>query len=235
MTFQQVVATAIRRWYVMILALLFVVGYTSILLQGSGLYSTRTVVYFAYIQPNMVNIGPDNGTENEGLIAFAGAVASEINNGRPVSRYAWDDAPLYGAGMQQGVLVGLADTGGQWMNSYNRAEIEIQIVGQSRDWVEETQTSLLSKVFERAQTLQGTNYDDPRRRVTTEISPLTSTIEHVTVSPPEKIAAIAASGTAAIILGAWVAMQMDRAKAARQRRRVESQKRIQENSRRVAK
>lgn len=152
-----------------------------------------------------------------------------------LSRYAWDDAPLYGAGMRQGVLVGLADTGGQWMTSYNRAEIEIQIVGQSRDWVEETQTSLLSKVFERAQALQGANYDDPRRRVTTEISPLTSTIEHITVSPLEKVAAIAASGTAAIILGAWGALLMDRATAARQRRRVESQKRNLEHSRRVAK
>lgn len=235
MTFKQVMATAIRRWYVMLFALFVAVGYTLILLQGSGLYSTRTVVYFAYIQPNMVSIGPGNGTENEGLIAFAGAVASEINNGRPVSRYAWDDAPLYGAGMRQGVLVGLADTGGQWMTSYNRAEIEIQIVGQSRDWVEATQASLLSKVFERAQALQGTNYDDPRRRVTAEVSPLSSTIDHITVSSLEKIAAIAASGTAAIIFGVWGALLMDRAESARRRRRVESHKSGLEHSRRVAK
>lgn len=235
MTFRSVVFTALRRWYVLLVSLLAVVGYTSILMQDSGLYSTRTVVYFAYIQPNMVSIGPYNGTENEGLIAFAGAVASEINNGRPVSRYAWDDAPLYGAGMRQGVLVGLADTGGQWMTSYNRAEIEIQIVGQSHDWVEETQSSLLSKVFEQAQALQGTNYDDPRRRVTAEVSPLSSTIEHITVSSLEKIAAIAASGTAAIILGVWGALLMDRVAAARTQRRVQSQKSNVGYRRRVAK
>jgi hypothetical protein len=222
MTFRQVVATMLRRWYVPLVVVLVAAGFTSILVPDSGLYSTRTVVYFAYIQPNMVSIGPSNGTEDEGLIAFAGAVAAEINNGRPVARYAWDEAPLYGAGMRQGILVALADVGGQWMTSYNRAEIVIQIVGQSYDWVQATQQSLLERVSDRAQALQGPNFNDPKRRVSAEVSPLTDTIDHIVASRVEKIAAIASIILAALIVGTWGALVADRRAVARAQRRVRS-------------
>lgn len=208
-----------RRWYVPFVTILIVAVYSTQLIRDSGIYSTRTVVYFAYIQPNMVSIGPYNGTENEGLIAFAGAVASEINNGRPVARYAWDDAPLYGAGMREGVLVGLADTGGQWLSSYNRAEIEIQIVGRSYEWVRDTQQSLLQTAFDESQALQGAQYYDPKLRVSAEVSPLTTTIDHITASTIEKVAAVSAAALTALLVGGWGAILVDRRSLRRARSR----------------
>lgn len=214
MTFRQVVTVMLRRWYVPVALILCAVGATMVLARNGGLYSTRTVVYFVHLQPNRVAIGPQNGTEDEGLIAFAGAVAAEINNGRPVTRYAWDEAPLYGAGMRQGVLVGLADVGGQWTTSYTRAEIVIQVVGPSREWVFDTQQQLIQKAFDKSKELQGMAYDDVDQRVQAEVSPMTTQIDHIAASRIEVIAAYGAIVMAALLLSAWEALLLDRRLAA---------------------
>lgn len=215
MTFREVVTVMLRRWYVPVALVLCAVGVTMVLARNGGLYSTRTVVYFIHLQPNRVAIGPQNGTEDEGLIAFAGAVAAEVNNGRPVTRYAWDEAPLYGAGMRQGILVGLADVGGQWTTSYTRAEIVIQVVGPSRDWVQATQQELIQKAFDKSVDLQRISSGDVDPRVRAEVSPMTTQIDHISASRIEVAAAYAALVTAALLLSAWAALLLDRRLAAR--------------------
>lgn len=209
MTFRDVVTATLRRWYVPLFILCAAAAVTMPLVKSGGLYTARTVVMFINLRSELVPIGPDNGSENENIIAFAGAVANDINNGRAVVRYARDDAPLYGAGTSQGVFVGLRDDGGQWMTSFTRAELEIEIVGSTYEYVESMQRDLLVRVFERTRELQGPTYNDPERRIRTQVLPLTLAIEHVTASRSQLVMAWASMSAAAMIVGIWGAVRLD--------------------------
>lgn len=209
MTFREAVAAVLRRWYVPLVVLLAAGAFTVHLERIGGVYATRTVVVFINVRSPQVAIGPDNGSENDNIIAFAGAVANDINNGRPVARYARDDAPLYGAGMSQGVFVGLRDDGGQWMTSFTRAELEIEIAGPSYQYVDAMQRELLLKVFDRTREMQGPAYNDPDRRIRTQVLPLTLAIDHVTASRSQLVLAIASMVAAAMIVGSWGAVRLD--------------------------
>ena len=224
MTLRQVVAAVLRRWYVPLIVLMAAAALTTQLVKSGGLYSTRTAVIFVNIGPHQVAIGPDNGSENASIIAFAGAVANDVNNGRPVFGYALPDAPLYGAGVSQGVFVGLRDDGGQWGTSFNRAELEIEIVGPTHAYVESMQQELLSKVYTRARELQGPAYNDPNSRILTQVVPLTLAIDHVSASGSQRVIAVASMLAAAMIVGSWGAVRLDallRGRSARRERKME--------------
>jgi len=219
-TFGQVVTAVLRRWYVPLVVLVAAAAITTQLVKSGGLYSTRTVVMLV----NKAAIGPDNGSGNDNIIAFAGAVANDVNNGRPVVRYAHENAPLYGAGISQGVFVGLRDDGGQWMTSFTRAELEIEIVGPTRDYVASIQQELLSKVSTRVRELQGPAYNDPDSRIRTQVVPLTLAIDHVSASGSQLVIAVASMLAAAMIVGSWGAVRLDallRGRSARRERKME--------------
>jgi len=223
-TFGQVVAAVLRRWYVPLVVLMAASALTTQLMKSGGVYSTRTVVMFVNIGPHQVNIGPDSGSQDDNIIAFAGAVANDVNNGRPVVRYAHDDAPLYGAGISQGVFVGLRDDSGQWGTSFPRAELEIEIVGPTHDYVESMQQELLLKVYTRARELQGPAYNDPDSRILTQVVLLTQAIDHVSASGSQRVIAVASMLAAAMIVGSWGAVRLDahlRGRSARRKRKME--------------
>lgn len=208
MTAAAVLQAVCRRWYVVATALVAGMVFTVLLGVSGGVYATQTVVQFIHVEPSQSAINPNSDIENGNFIAFAGAVASEVNNGRPAEGYAWETAPLYGAGIRQGVRVALPDSGGQWMRSYNRAELVIQVVGPTRDWVQVRQQQLLDKVAESSRSLQGSAYNS-RQSIRTSVVPLTTTIEHVTASRGQQLAAILAVMIAAVVVGGWVAVRVD--------------------------
>jgi hypothetical protein len=208
-TLAKAVAAVVRRWYVPLIVLMAAAALTTQLVKSGGLYSTHTVVMFVNIGPHQVAIGPDNGSQNASIIAFAGAVANDVNNGRPVFGYALPDAPLYGAGVSQGVFVGLRDDGGQWGASFNRAELEIEIVGPTQEYVESMQQELLLKVYNRVRELQGPAYNDPNSRILTQVVPLTLAIDHIYASGSQRLMAVASMLAAAMIIGSWGAVRLD--------------------------
>lgn len=208
MTAFEVGAAVRRQWYVLLVVLLCVAGAIALMLEAGGLYSTSTVIQFAQPERSRGSIGANSDLENDNFIAFAGAVASEVNNGKPVMRYARESAPLYGAGIREGILVALPDAGGQWMTSYTRAEIEIQIVGPTRDWVSSQQEVLIDKVFNSSRTLQGAAYHS-RSSIQASVVPLTTNIEHVTASRGEQLIGIVAMLAAGLLVGSWAAVRVD--------------------------
>lgn len=200
----------LRRWYVLLALLACTLGYTTMLASTGGVFSTRTVIFFIHTPQNRVDIGPNNGTEDESVIAFAGAVAADINNGRAVVGYAREEAPLYGAGKREGVIVSLSDVGGQWTASFNRAEIVIQIIGPTYDTVQATQQELILKVNETSRELQGDDYENASKRIRAEVLPLTDSIYHVAAGRNQRLAAYAATTLAAIIVAGWLSLLIDR-------------------------
>jgi hypothetical protein len=164
----------------------------------------------SFTLPGKVTLAAESGLGDESVISFASAVAEEINGGRPALRYAADDAPFYGAGVREGVSVGLPNVGGQWVTSFDRAQIEIQIVGRSSESVRQSQAELLQRVTDVARTLQEDAGIPASEQISTTVAPLTTEVDHVTSSRSSQLAAFGSLGVAAMIVAAWLSVVADR-------------------------
>lgn len=214
MTLRDLLQLMRRRWYVFAASMLVMGLLAAHFAQDGGTFSTRTVVSFTLPAANVLT--PEGGSDNESVIAFASAVATQVNQGRPAPRYSHNDAPFYGAGVREGVLVGLRDEGNQWLSSSGSAVIEVQIVGRTYDWVEDRQAQVLGEIEGVAAAEQNAGIPaDQHIRV--HVEPLTRRIEHITASRTAQLAAGAAMLGASLLVGGGSAAQIDRMSARRSR------------------
>lgn len=196
-----------RRWYLVLAVFAIAAGALVYFAMDGGTYSTKTIVTFRLAES--ATLATDNGTDSESVVAFAGAVAAQINRGRPTPRYSSTDAPFYGAGVREGVLVGLRDEGSQWAPSFDSALIEIQIVGRTSRWVEDQQAAILTEIG-RAVDAQQVTVGRADNRLTASVEPLTKRIDYITYSRSTVLAAVGAMIAAAVIVAAWVAVWADK-------------------------
>lgn len=209
MTIRELIVVIGRRWYVVLATLLIAATMTAWFESSGGTYSTRTVVRFVLTEH--ATLLPDNGNQDEDIIGFASLVAAEVNGGRPAGGYARADAPFYGAGVREGIMVSLPNIGGQWQANYSQADIELHIVGQTRSWVEDRQRELTERVQSQARELQDHVGAAPDMRITTSIAPLTMRIEYVSPTRSSRLAAYAAMAAAAALVAGWLSVSVDRA------------------------
>jgi hypothetical protein len=207
MTMRGLGAILLRRWFILALALLLAVGGGVALHQSQGVYTSETVVSF--LLPDKTNLSVDNGLKDSSVIAFAGAVTRTVAAGVDTEFYSEDAAPLYGAGLRQGAVVSMPNDGNQWSSSYTRAEIVVKIVGPSEAWVSATQRRLLAEVADAAAALQS-SVTSPDDRIRVAPVELTKRIVHIVPSRSETLAALLALGFAALIVGTWAAVVVDR-------------------------
>lgn len=214
MTFWDAAATVVRRWYITLLCLCLAAITWLTWARDGGCFTTSTIVSFTL--PSRSTLLPESGAFDESVIAFAGVVAHEINGGHPAPRYASSDAPLYGVGVRNGVLVGLPDSGGQWTTSFTKAEIEIQIVARTYEDVKETQDRLLGRVMQITRDQQRNASSD--HRIGASVMPLTATIREITATRSSQLLALVALCLAAVFVGGWATLELDRRLAARRDR-----------------
>ncbi len=212
MTFRGILSAMLRRWYIPLALIACAAIVTVMLARDGGVYTTRTVVSF--LRPDASSLSP-NGTNDASVIAFAGAVVQATNNGRPAARYSTDEAPYYGAGVREGALVELANSGNQWVSTFSKSDIQIDIVGRSAEWVESTQTELVDQILASAAAQQAALNTAAKNRITAAVVPLTTQIEHVTPSRRGQLAAGAAMLAVAGIVGAWGSVTVDRLQSKR--------------------
>lgn len=207
MTLRELLSVLGRRWYFTVLATLCAAALFASFWAGQGLYATKTVVWFTWPSTSVLSVY--NGSTNEDVLAFAGVVATTINRGRDVVRYSSSSAPYYGAGIREGVQVGLRDEGSQWEASVGQSVIELQIVGPTEEWVADRQRDLLGQIDEiaRAHQLQA-GPDVPR--IDVAIEPLTERIDEIVPSRTAKLAAGAALLAAAVLAGGLASVWLDR-------------------------
>jgi hypothetical protein len=203
------IALALRRWWwVALVVVLTVAGLTAYFARDSGLYFTRTVVTFSGEDEQWAF--QEGGSRDAGIITFTAAVAQEINGGVEPVHFASADAPYFGSGVRQGVLVSVPDTGGQWVTSYQRAAIEIQIVSPDYGWVKEQQSALVSQVQAIATAQEGYLNPHGERWVSLAVDPLALQIEHIAPSRTSWALAIAAMSTVAILVSGVIAVSLER-------------------------
>ena len=190
-----------RRWLIvaLIAAATIVAGWQ--LLSSSGLYTTRTMIAFTVPTGAALDEG---GSTEPGIITFAATVASEVDQNTARVRYSDADAHPYGIGVRQGVFVGVPDVGGQWSVSYRIAEVAIDIVGPTRDWVRQQQQLTVERVFAAADAQQKAIGIDTDARVQYEVEPLSLDIEQVAPSRAAQLLALLALGAAGAILSGLV-------------------------------
>lgn len=228
MTFREILSAMLRRWYIPIFVLACAALATAVLASDGGTYTTKTVVTF--VRPASTGLSPSNGNTDPSVIAFAGAVVQEINNGRPPARYSTSDAPYYGAGVREGVLVELANSGSQWVSTFSRSDVELRIVGRSAEWVESQQQDLVDRVLATAEAEQAVLAIPTEDRIRAIVDPLTMRIEYVSPSRRGQAAAVAAMLSVALIISAWASVTLDRSLA---RRRATPGSRVEFSSRRI--
>jgi hypothetical protein len=197
-----------RRWYVVLAVLLAFAGLTVVFHQEGGSFTTRTTVTFTL--PSRSTLLPNSGLNDLSIISFAGAVATSINAGKPVQTFSSADAPYYGAGVREGIMVSLRNTGSQWISSFPSATIDIQIVGRTRAWVEERQTYLLGELKAIARAQQSATLTPQSDRIAVTIEPLSTEIHQVVPGRSDLIMAGGAMSLAALITGFSFAIIIDR-------------------------
>jgi hypothetical protein len=217
MTLSEVLRSALRRWYVVLFVVIVGACGALWLQKDGGTYATRTSVVFTL--PGQGALLPENGVTDERVIAFAAVVAQALNNGEPAAAYATADAPSYGAGVRQGVWVGLPNLGGQWVQSYGLAQVELQIVGRTESFVKQKQSELLKRVTDIATTTQEQSDVPADARIRTSVVPLTTQINHIEPSRSAELLGFGAIGAASITVGTWLAIQLDRRVLLRRSRR----------------
>lgn len=207
-TFAEVADAMRRRWFVTVLALAVAAVYALHLSGNGGVYSTRTTVVFSDESPSSFN-HLVNLPDETGIIAFAGTVANDVNGGRPVERYARSDAPYYGTGLRKGISVALRDDGGQWATSFPRAELIIQVVGPTREYVASRQREMISRVAQRTRSLQLETRPGGTTVIQTDVVPVTKVIDRIYPSRRDQLLAFAALMASATLVGGWGSIRLD--------------------------
>lgn len=217
MTLREVLGAIRRRWYILVMLLTLTVYSVATVSRSAGVYSTRTAVSFTFEDASP--LAPYSGVSDESVIAFAGAIAADLNERRSALRYSSMDAPYYGAGIRKGVLVALQDDGSQWSPAFSSATIEIQIVGPTEQWVRTKQAAVLKDLELRTTGRQDTAQVAGGHRIRAQVEPLSKRIDHVMPGRSSILMSWVAAMFAAVLVGAWLCVRADGALAHMRRRK----------------
>lgn len=120
-----------RRWYLAVIALLLTFPGLLYVHNASGVYYSTVNVLFLP-PPNAVGGGNTLRAEAGSTVQFAALVERKFNEGRHSDKLPQPtSAPLYATGVKHGIWVYLPNAGGQWQTNFNRAELRVEVVGQS--------------------------------------------------------------------------------------------------------
>lgn len=190
------------------LAVVLVAGVLAVpILRDDGVFTSRTVV--AFMLPGKTSLAMNSGLDDRSVIAFAGVVAQQINNGKAPTIYSEDEAPYYGAGIREGVVVSLPRAGNQWVTNYLRAEIQVQVVGASEQEVTARRDEIVARIAQASEALQ-VGITDPEARITATVVPLTTRVYAVSATSATTAAAAGALAVAGLIVAVGASVSVDR-------------------------
>lgn len=127
MTARDLIAAALRRWYVVVLGAAVTMGALSIVQQQAPVWWT---------QYNIVFLGP-SGTQHGnvlehpryGLQPLVGVIATDINDGHPPLLTGDVAATIVGQGHREGIQVRVPNLGTQWRPVFSANYLDVQVAG----------------------------------------------------------------------------------------------------------
>ncbi|MDN3482566.1 hypothetical protein QMA10_11605 [Arthrobacter sp. APC 3897] len=170
MTPAQLFAVLRRRWYVLAGGLcctgLAFLG----LGQSAPVYAAQSD--FVFVEPGHPGEGRSlTGTEPQTLIDFTAIVERRVLAGAETAKLASPTASLFGTGIRQGTSISMLDTGGQWLSSFSRPVLSVQVAAPSPEEVKAEMDRVLQQVQAVSGTLQTDAGAQPASLITVERAP----------------------------------------------------------------
>lgn len=186
-----------RRWYVVLLALVVALGTSYVVKEKPGVYWSRAEVTFlapaSAIYPNSLT------TRSSDLVVTASLVAKHINGNLTWNKLSDPAATIVGEGVYDGWAVRVPDYGGQWSRVYARQVLDVQVSGPTEAAVRERQTQLLAEIGQvLAQLQEGAA---PANRITTTVQPDPPNVVYFPGSKMRSLAMIWLLAAAAAVTG----------------------------------
>ncbi len=198
MAIWDLVVALVRRWYVVLLALVVGLSASYLAVNARGVYWSRAEVTFlaptSAINPNALR------TISSDLIITAGVVAKRVNGNITWNKMADPAATIVGQGVLDGSSVHLPDYGGQWSRVFSRQVLDVQVSGPTEAVVRTRQNELLARIDEELAALQqGVRSSD---LITTEVVPSSPSVYYFHGSKIRSLAMIwvlCGAGTLAVV------------------------------------
>jgi hypothetical protein len=189
----------LRRWYVVVIAIISTILVLGQIVEVKPVYWTQ--VSMVFLRP--IDAGTTNvlAGDAESLIHFAAIVERDYNGNHPDASTASPDATLFGEGIRVGSKVSLPNTGGQWETNFNQPALSIQVV----DETPERATAVLAGVIDRIEAIvaeeQAAAGVSAANEITTSVSPSVPVVSEVGARKSRAV-------VATLILGALAAVSV---------------------------
>jgi hypothetical protein len=195
MTFWELIRAFLRYWPVVLVGAICTAAAGLAAISDDGVYFTRTELLFlaptSSLYPNALR------TQSEDIIITAGIVAKRIVGPDQVTKFASPDVTLVGEGVRDGWSLRLPDTGGQWASNFATQRLLLDIVGPTRERVEEQQQALIDRVSDELRALQEASGVPEVAQVTAIAAPESTVIYHVGGSKVRALGVTAVLGVGA--------------------------------------
>ncbi|WP_404321495.1 hypothetical protein [Arthrobacter luteolus] len=170
MTSADLLATLRRRWYVLLAGLCCTgLAYWG-LSQSAPVYAAQSDFVFA--EPGLPGQGRSlTGTEPQTLIDFTAIVERKVLAGATSTKLASPTASLFGTGIRQGTSISMLDTGGQWLSSFSRPVLSVQVAAPSPEEVSAEMERVLLEVRAVSEALQADAGAAPSSMISVERAP----------------------------------------------------------------
>jgi hypothetical protein len=216
-----------RRWYVMVLGAMLLVGIAHQATHTARTYYTQcSVILLPPSSTRFPNVIED---PHVNMIPLAGLVVTDYNQGRRDTLMGSAETTLYGEGLREGSRVRLPNNGSQWQAIYDRPNIDVQVVGSDPVQVGATARQISADLTTLLYERQAAVGVQRGLLVTALVSPEDPVVVAVGGSSARAAVGMAVSGAALTTL---IAVQLDRF-AERRRRRVDSDPRVRGGRRRA--
>jgi hypothetical protein len=146
LTARELLAAALRRWYVVVLGAALTVGAFAVVQRQAPVYFT---------QYNIVVVGP-SGTEHSnvlenpryGLQPLVGVISTDLNDGHPPLLTGDVDATMVGMGERTGVQVRVPNLGTQWRPLFSANYLDVQVAARTPEDVQALAAETSARVAE---------------------------------------------------------------------------------------
>lgn len=207
-----------QRWYVVLAGLVIVAGSIAYVSSRAGVYWTQVdVVVLAPKSARYPNVIRDT---SQSLISMAGLIERDLNKGITPPATASSSVTLVNEGVSEGYSISLPNSGGQWANNFDRAVLDVQVVGPSAEKVRVELRELVAMIDNNLKQRQVADGVDNRDFITTSSAPSAAALFYFNGERSHAFAAILLLGGTLIPVSSVGADRLLRANARRRRKSV---------------
>jgi hypothetical protein len=202
MTFWELCRALLRHWPIVLVGAVCTIGAGVVAISDDGVYFSRTNIVFkaptSNEYPNAIR------TQLEDVIVTAGVVAKRLTGPGRVTKFASPEVTSVGLGVRDGWSIRLRDIGGQWATNFPVQMLTLDVVGPSREVVQQRQHDVIQRVEQELYQLQRDAGVNPAKDITALPAPEFSVVYYVSGNKPRALgmtAVLGVSVTITVVLG----------------------------------